>query len=105
MHKRPTKREVHQQMQEEISKFLEKGGEVNEFERGESGLINGKLGNRSSGFEQGKQTRTPLNGVLNTLDERKKGGNAAPAPAKPRKPHKKVIYDDFGEPVREVWVE
>lgn len=103
MHKRPTKREVHQQMQDEISQFLEKGGEVNEFERGESGLINGKLGNRSSGFEQGRQERTPLNTVLNTLDERKKTGT--PAPPKPVKPHKKVIYDDFGEPVREVWVE
>lgn len=102
MNKRPTKREVHQQMQEEISKFLEKGGEVNEFERGESGLINGKLGNRSSGFEQGRQQRTPLSDVLNTVDERKK---SATVPPKPRKPHKKVIYDDFGEPVREVWVE
>jgi hypothetical protein len=104
MSKRPTKREIHQQMQQEISQFLNQGGEVHEFERGESGLVNGKLGNRTSGFAQGKQQRTPLNQVLNTLDERKKTNTPA-TPKTPRKPYKKIIYDDFGEPVREVWVE
>ncbi len=104
MHKRPTKREIRQQMEQEISQYLTEGGEVKEFQRGESGLINGKLNDRSSGFGQGKQQRTPLNDVLNTVDERKKSGNTSPVD-KPRRPHKKIIYDDFGEPIREVWVE
>lgn len=103
MHKRPTKREIRQQMQQEVSQYLTEGGEVQEFQRGESGLVNGKLDDRSSGFEQGKQQRTPLSDVLNTVDERKKSGN--PAPVKPRRPQKKIIYDDFGEPIREVWVD
>ncbi len=104
MHKRPTKREIRQQMQQEVELYLDQGGEVHEFQRGESGLINGKLDDRSTGFEQGKQTRTPLAGVLNTLDQRKKSGNAAIV-AKPSRPKKKIIYDDFGEPIREVWVD
>jgi len=104
MHKRPTKREIRQQMQQEVSQYLTTGGEVQEFQRGESGLVNGKLDDRSSGFEQGKQQRTPLSDVLNTVDERKKSAST-PVPAKPRRPYKKIIYDDFGEPIREIWVE
>ncbi len=103
MNKRPTKREIHRQMQQEISQFLEQGGEVHEFERGESALVNGKLDDRSSGFGQGKQPRTPLNDVLKTVDDRKK--TPTPAIQKTRRPYKKIIYDDFGEPIREVWVE
>lgn len=104
MHKRPTKREIRQQMQQEIEHYLDQGGQVHEFQRGESGLINGKLDDRSTGFEQGKQTRTSLTEVLNTVDQRKKSGNA-PLISKPSRPKKKIIYDDFGEPIREVWVE
>ncbi len=104
MHKRPTKREIRQQMQSEIESFLDQGGAVHEFQRGESGLINGKIDDRSSGFEQGKQTRTPLVDELKAVDERKKSGSA-PAPAKPSRPRKKIIYDDFGEPIREVWID
>jgi hypothetical protein len=104
MHKRPTKREIRQQMQQEIEQYLDQGGQVHEYQRGESGLINGRLDDRSTGFEQGKQTRTSLTEVLNTVDQRKKSGNA-PIITKPSRPKKKIIYDDFGEPIREVWVE
>lgn len=104
MNKRLTKREIHQQMQQEISQFLEQGGEVHEFERGESALINGKLDDRSSGFGQGRKKRTPLNDELKAVDERKKSP-APPVVQKVRRPYKKIIYDDFGEPIREVWVE
>lgn len=104
MHKRPTKREIRQQMQQEIEQYLDQGGQVHEYQRGESGLINGRLDDRSTGFEQGKQTRTSLTDVLKTVDQRKKSGNA-PVITKPSRPKKKIIYDDFGEPIREVWIE
>jgi len=104
MNKRPTKREIRQQMQNEIESYLDKGGAVREFQRGESGLVNGKIDDRSSGFEQGKQTRTPLMEELKAVDDRKKTGTSA-APAKASRPRKKIIYDDFGEAIREVWVE
>lgn len=104
MNKRLTKRQIHQQMKQEIAQFLDEGGEVHEFQNGESGLVNGKIDNRSNGFEQGKQQRTPLNQVLNALDERKKT-DTTPVTKAPRRPYKKIIYDDFGEPIREVWIE
>ncbi len=104
MNKRPTKREIRQQMNNEVDQYLTKGGEVREFQRGESGLVNGRLDDRSSGFEQGKQQRTPLLDELKAVDERKKTGTT-PSPQKTGRPRKKIIYDDFGEPVREVWVD
>ena len=104
MHKRPTKREIRQQMDNEVESYLNKGGAVREFERGESGLVNGKIDDRSSGFEQKKQERTPLTDELKAVDDRKKSGSSA-KPPKPKRPHKKIIYDDFGEAIREVWVD
>lgn len=103
MNKRPTKREIRQQMNIEVDQYLNEGGEVREFQRGESGLVNGKINDRSRGFEQGKQTRTPLLDELKAIDERKKP--ASPTTAKSSRPKKKIIYDDFGEPIREVWIE
>lgn len=104
MHKRPTKREIRQQMDNEVEQYLGKGGAVREFERGESGLLNGKIDERSTGFEKGKQERTPLIDVLNTVDERKKASNNV-TPVQNKRPRKKIIYDDFGEPVREIWID
>ncbi len=104
MTKRPTKREIRQQMDSEVEQFLNKGGAVNEYERGMSGLINGKLDERSTGFQQGKQERTPLTDALNAVDERKKSALKSNS-NKPIRPKKKIIYDDFGEPVREIWVD
>ncbi|MBL4796222.1 MAG: hypothetical protein JKY50_02280 [Oleispira sp.] len=104
MTKRPTKREIRQQMNNEVEQYLNKGGAVQEFERGESGLINGKIDERSTGFNQGKQERTPLTDVLNAVDERKKSGNQISA-VQNKRPRKKIIYDDFGEAIREVWVD
>jgi len=103
MNKRPTKREIRQQMTNEVDQYLNQGGEVREFQRGESGLINGKIDDRSSGFEQGKQQRTPLLEELKAVDDRKKPASS-PSP-KSNRPRKKIIYDDFGEPVREVWID
>ena len=104
MTKRPTKREIRQQMDSEVEQFLNKGGAVNEYERGMSCLINGKIDERSTGFQQGKQERTPLTDALNAVDERKKSALKSNS-NKPTRPRKKIIYDDFGEPVREIWVD
>jgi hypothetical protein len=91
-------------MKNEVEQYLDQGGEVREFQRGESGLINGKFDDRSTSFEQGKQQRTPLMDELKAVDERKKPGITT-GPVKSRRPQKKIIYDDFGEPIREVWVD
>jgi len=104
MTKRPTKKQLRQQLNQDIEDFLDHGGAVHEFQRGESALINGKLDDRRTGFEQPRQERTPLEAEMQAVDARKKPVKPS-SEKKSHRPRKKVIYDDFGEPVREVWLD
>lgn len=101
MQKRPTKAELRRQLTDEIQHFLHEGGLVQEVPRGATGLVDGRYGN-SLGFEKPKEQRTDVSGVLNAIDQRKET-QRKPLPKRPLKPKKKIIYDDFGEPVRVVW--
>lgn len=103
--KRPTKRELRERLNHQVERFLQSGGEVKSYERGESGIASDGAASsayeRSIGFEKPKETRTPITDVLNTIDQRRQE-KKAPSP-KRRRPKKKVIYDDFGEPIRIIW--
>lgn len=109
MQKRPTKKQIREQINHEVEAFLREGGEVKNMARGETGLVNGSYYDRSLGFEKPKEARTPVSDVLNTIDQRrqeameaKRQGKKSSAPRR-RGPKKKIIYDDFGEPVRIIW--
>ncbi len=104
--KKPSKRDLRDALNRDIEKYLNKGGEVHEYARGESGLQNGRYHEQSMTFEK-KQERTPVDDVVKAIDERREARKRpAPSPKKtPRRPKKKVIYDDFGEPVRVIWEE
>lgn len=106
MNKRPTKRDLRQQLQQAMEQYLEHGGAVKQVERGASGLHGSGYQDYRSGFEKPPEPRTPVDDVLQTIDQRRLEKRSAPA-AKPnekhRKPKKKIIYDDFGEPLRIVW--
>lgn len=101
MQKRPTKAELRHQLTNEIQHFLHEGGQVQEVPRGATGLIDGRYGN-SLGFEKTKEQRTDLSSVINAIDQRK-DNQRKPLTKRPPKPKKKIIYDDFGEPIRVVW--
>ena len=105
MKKRASKQEIRDSLKQDIERYLSDGGEVHEFERGESGLVDGRYNEQAMSFEK-RQERTPVPDVLRAIDERRD------ARRKPQKkttekrssgPNKKVIYDDFGEPLRVVW--
>ena len=104
MNKRPSKSEVRDQINSEVEAFLRDGGQVKELARGETGLVNCAYNDRSLGFEKPKEERTPVDHVLQTIDQRRQD-KRKPVPSKPKRrgPRKKVIYDDFGEPVRVIW--
>ena len=104
MNKRPSKKQLRAQLNQDVTDFLSHGGEVNEFQRGRSGLENGHLDERRAGVDQPKQTRPLLDSEMQAVDARKKP-KAATKPPSSNRPKKKIIYDDFGEPVREVWVD
>jgi len=102
MNKIKTKREIRQELDDEIASFLSHGGEIKDVERGASGKEHGANLNHNIPLNQEKQTRTLLLDEVKALDERKQS-KTKPGNATPHRPKKRVIYDDFGEPLREVW--
>ncbi|MDR7092012.1 MULTISPECIES: hypothetical protein [Cellvibrio] len=98
-----TRRQLHQELEQQVQEFLHKGGHVNEVPRGLSGRLdaNGPLISIFDGTSQ--EDRTPLPEVVAAIEARKKP-NLAQKLKKPR-PRKKVILDDFGQPLRWEWVE
>lgn len=97
-----TKKVVRQELDDEINRFLKKGGAIEYIEKGISGKeIGANLNGKTINFDNsGQQTRTPLTEEVNALEERKK---QKPEKNVRKKPTKKIIYDDFGEPLREIW--
>lgn len=104
MIKRPSKAEIRESLSAEMNDFLNKGGEVQQYEQGESSLIDGKYDRNQFVYGLPKQQRTPLSDTLNVIDNRKSVSKKA-SPTSIKRRRKKIIYDDFGEPLREVWVE
>ena len=98
-----TKKQIRQELDDEINRFISSGGEIKDIEQGASGKDIGVNINSSIPFNTEKQTRTPLIDEVNALDERKKSKQHGTKKASPDKPKKKIIYDDFGEPLREIW--
>jgi len=99
----PTKADIRAEMEGLIAAFLCSGGEVVQVKRGLSGRIdpNKSLDNKNIGFDKPPQPRTSLGEVVSEIEARR---SPAKAPEKAsRQPRKKIIYDDFGEPLRWVW--
>ena len=107
MKRPPSKAQIRDEIDHQVEEFLNQGGEVVEVRPGASALINGELNNTRFGFEQPRQERTPVQDVVANIESRRqsKRTRAKPKPSKPSRPRRKVIYDDFGEPLRVIWVE
>lgn len=98
-----TRRQLHDELEQQIQEFLDHGGKVNEVPRGLSGRLDaqGPLISIFDGVSH--EERTLLPEVVAAIEARKK----PQTPTKQRKPRprKKVILDDFGQPLRWEWVE
>lgn len=106
MVERSSKKSIRGDIQRKTEEFLSRGGEIKKHERGETGEPADKPRAKSVFVSnQPRQTRTYINDVVSAIDNRKK--KPAKSVAKPaiKRRRKKVIYDDFGEPLREVWTE
>lgn len=105
--KKPTKQEIRRQLDRETAEFLNRGGAVKEVARGATGLVDGRYDERSLAFEKPREERTPVDDVLIAIDQRREAQRKPARPAGNRSvrkgPKKKVIYDDFGEPLRVIW--
>lgn len=106
--KRPiTKAHIRTEIEQQVDDFLNQGGAVLEVERGISGRDNPDGPIRpgiGSAFEQPKTGRTYIPEVVAAIDARRKPAAVKTKSAR-KSPRKKMIYDDFGEPLRWQWVE
>jgi len=98
-----TKKEIRQELDAEINAFLNRGGEIEDVERGASGKALGANLNNNIPLNEGKQPRTLLVDEIKALDERKQSKSKTDTHKTAHTPKKKIIYDDFGEPLREIW--
>ncbi len=100
-----SKKEIHAELQREVEAFISHGGNINQIEQGKSGLSPDKPWINPFKTSDGAkpQARTPLPDVVAAIDARK--GPKKKVHPKRRKPEKKWILDDFGEPVRWVWAD
>ena len=104
MKKQVSKKDVRQQLEQEMQEFLNKGGNVDQVPRGISGRESAE-GPLKLPFGETSlyKNRTFVNDVVSAIDERKKNKNKTPS-EKPKRPVKKMVYDDFGDPLRWEWV-
>lgn len=109
MKKPVSKSDIRDELREETERFLNRGGHVEEVPRGISGkdpgdapiFLNRRL------FIEPKTPRTLVPEVVAAIEERRKDKFKRKPQRKSRlpKPRRKVIYDDFGEPLRRVWTD
>jgi len=105
-----TKADIRAHLEQEMDRFLRGGGRVDEIPRGISGREAGApLVPPSRGlFLEPSTQRTPVPEVIAAIEARRKEKlKRSPAPKRSRTPkrRRKTIYDDFGEPLRRVWVD
>ena len=104
-----SKADIRNQLQAETERFLARGGEVEEVPQGTSGknpgdpplYVNRRL------FIEPKAPRTLVPEVVAAIEKRRRDKTRRKTTPKGRlaRPRRKVIYDDFGEPLRRVWVD
>lgn len=100
-----TKKDTRKELESLVDEFLKAKGEIQRVDMGESGLIDGKYSTSQLGFSEPKKDRTPLNHVVSAIETRKLNKDPDKKLKSQGKPYKKIIYDDFGSPLRWVWVE
>lgn len=101
-----SKAHIRTEIEQQIADYVERGGAVSEIERGISGRdsATGPLKPDNTNFQQPKISRTYVPEVVAAIDARRNKKEEKPKTTH-RRPYKKIIYDDFGEPVRWEWVE
>jgi hypothetical protein len=102
---RSSKQSIRDELRRKTEEFVSRGGEIKHHTPGESGE-SVSPGKHRAVFITGepRQSRTYVNDVVSALDGRKQKKIVAKTTNRPSsRPVKKIIYDDFGEPLREVW--
>lgn len=107
MKKPPSKTDLRERLQRQTAAFLSSGGKVQELQTGESAYDRDQAPPPAPLFETRRAERTPLTDVVAALDARRATKRVQTKVVRRRTPKRRrqVVYDDFGEPLRVVWVE
>ncbi|UTA49051.1 hypothetical protein L1F30_05750 [Simiduia sp. 21SJ11W-1] len=100
-----TKAQIRDEINNQIANYLSDGGEVLAVPRGISGrepTIHPPL---PISFDRDQQNRTPVTEVISAIEQRRQQKHPPAPPRRRNQPRKKLIYDDFGQPLRWQWVE
>lgn len=101
-----SKNALRRELRKKTEEFLVKGGEIKKFQQGETGEPADKPRKKSVFVSPSQiKSRTYVNEMVAKIDERKRKGSKKSLEKSTKRPRKKIIYDDFGEPLREVWVD
>ncbi|PCJ90609.1 MAG: hypothetical protein COA46_10625 [Porticoccaceae bacterium] len=104
MKKIPTKADLRVELQRQMNNYARLGGEIQQIPTGVSGRENPHESLKIPLFNEPKINRTPVPEVIAALDTRRSQKTTKKKPEK-SVPQEKIIYDDFGEPLRKVWVD
>ncbi len=105
-----TKADIRAHLERETEHFLDAGGQVEKIPRGLSGRDAREsmmLPSRSL-FIEPSIARTPIPEVIAAIEARRKALiKRTQAPKRSRLPRRrrKMLYDDFGEPLRRIWID
>jgi hypothetical protein len=99
------KREISQALQKEVEKFIHSGGVIEEVPRGVSGNLKNHNPFNLAESQNNKIDRTPLQNLVKEIEARKEKKQQPNKKARTRAPRKKLITDDFGQPIRWIWEE
>lgn len=104
-HKRYQSKRIRQQMDE----YLARGGRVRTVPPGTSGEDDNspRRVHQRSFTPKAPATRTPLPEVVAAIEARKKARKQTATTKRTlrRQPRRRMVYDDFGEPLRWEWVD
>ena len=104
-----SKADIRDELLQETERFLKQGGSVNEIPCGISGkdpgdpplFLNRRL------FVEPRSPRTPIPEVVAAIEARRLQKFRHKSQQKRRlpSPQRRILYDDFGEPLRRIWSE
>lgn len=101
-----TKAQIRAELDQQVEMYLAKGGDIEAVPRGISGNLDNTNRFANGSDETPRQERTPLTQLVKEMEQRKQSTkHVSRSPVKEGRRKKVLITDDFGEPVRWVWVD
>ncbi|CAK9051888.1 Autoinducer 2 sensor kinase/phosphatase LuxQ, partial [Durusdinium trenchii] len=95
-----------QRLKRQTDEYLARGGRIRQIDAGTSGEPDNSPRRRTMVFEGTRTPRTYVPEVVAAIEARRKlKRQARPARRLEKRPRKKMIYDDFGEPLRWEWTD